>query len=47
MKVKTKEGAYVLEPLEGVGGEVVALRMSEDVLGQTRKDSLKVGALSS
>lgn len=39
--------SHLLEPLEGVGGEVVPLRMLKDILGQAREDRLKVGALGS
>lgn len=39
--------SHLFKPLEGIGGEVVPLRMGQDVLGQLREDSLKVGALGS
>lgn len=37
--------SYLLEPLEGIGGEVVPLRMGQDVLGQGRENSLEIGTL--
>lgn len=39
--------SHLLEPLESVAWEVVPLRMLKNVLGQARKDRLKVGALGS
>lgn len=39
--------SHLLEPLEGVGGEVVPLRMLKDILGQAGEDRLKVGTLGS
>lgn len=38
---------YLFEPFQGIGGEVVPLRMSQDILGQRREDSLKIGTLGS
>lgn len=39
--------SHLLEPLEGIGGEVVPLRVAQDVLGQGREDSLEIGTLGS
>lgn len=39
--------SYLLKPLKRIGGEVVPLRMSQDILGQRREDGLKIGTLGS
>jgi len=38
---------HLFKPLEGVGGEVVLLRMGQDILGERGEDGLKVGTLGS
>jgi hypothetical protein len=39
--------SHLLEPLEGIGGQVVPLGMLKDILGQAREDRLEIGTLGS
>lgn len=39
--------SHLLEPFQSISREVVPLRMGQDILGQGREHSLKVGALGS
>lgn len=39
--------SHLFKPLQRIGGEVVPLRMGQDILGQGREDGLEIGTLSS
>lgn len=39
--------SHLFKPLQRIGGEVVSLRMGQDILGQGREDGLEIGTLSS
>jgi hypothetical protein len=46
MRNYATSSSYLLEPRKGILRKVVTLRMSQDILGQGREDSLEISTLS-